>query len=254
MESRAAMYGFESDIQHQGASNGAKAPVNVLLVSSTDFRWIGLRVALAQSEAINVVGDARSLDQARRFASAQRPDVVLAATDIMLVPLGRLLPTLQDASPNSRVVAIGMQPARGESMALVHLGLAAHVLWSDVDLDTVVLTLRLARREGIRIGSESMLTQLLQEVECFPPVVPDVSVTERDLAILCHLASGQTQNEVAEAIRLGKRTVQRAIQDLQIKLESRTLFQLAVRATQLGYIRNTPDPQNTREQPDQARG
>ncbi|PQO39999.1 response regulator transcription factor [Blastopirellula marina] len=78
------------------------------------------------------------------------------------------------------------------------------------------------------------LAKRLIELESGAPVSRIATMTHREISVLRELASGKTQLEIAEALDLSERTVNKEVGDLKEKLALRSLNELLIYAVNEG--------------------
>jgi len=114
-----------------------------LLVSSTNFNWVGLRAILAGWPEVHVIDDVQQREYAMLITAQEcsdlmlitareRSDLILVASDLAGLRLVPLVRDLREASPCSRIVMLGklLEPeAHGH---LVDLDMAGFVQWKTV--------------------------------------------------------------------------------------------------------------------------
>jgi len=88
-------------------------PATALLVSSTDPHWVALRAILAGWPEVYVIDDVQQREFALPIATRKQPDLILVASDLVVLHLVSLVRDLCAASPRSGGVVLG-QPLEPE--------------------------------------------------------------------------------------------------------------------------------------------
>ena len=197
--------------------------IRVFVVDAHEVTRRGVAAVLAADPRIRVVGEAESVDQARRRALAIRPDVAVVDGAQLCADLRSVLPGMrclvleQDASPEAvsaamRAGASGylVKDARSaELVAAVRRVAAGHTLF-------VAATVALSGPSS-NAHHQNRLTLL----------------TGRERQLLQLLGEGLSNREIAERLRLEVKTVKNYVSTLLAKLQLTNRTQAAVLVTQL---------------------
>ena len=211
----------------------------ILLIRSNEVGWTDLRGALRSLEGAHIVGDATSAELARRLATTHIPDVILSALAVAGEPALPLLRDLRgECCPDSKIVLFSARFDPDDLAALVALGVAGYLLWSDLTCETLRYCLEAVIAGDILVGS-GVVGRTFIETQCgalFPHEAP-VRLTARERAVLSRLAEGPTQKETAATEGVSATTVKRTVAKLEAKLDAPTQVVLGKRAAQLGLLR-----------------
>jgi len=104
-------------------------PATALLVSSTNFNWVGLRAILAGWSEVQVIDDVQRREYALAIAAREHPDLILVASDLAGVRLVPIVSSLRAASPCSRIVVLGQFLEPEDRNQLDDLGVAGFIYW-----------------------------------------------------------------------------------------------------------------------------
>jgi len=222
------------------ASRGASMRrQRILLVSSQEFGWGDLRMALGALEEACVVGDATCLGKAMELVTACRPEVIIAAARLDGVPTMPLLTELHSRLlPASKIIVIASRPDPVEFAALDGRHIAAYLIWSDLCRETLLHCLGAVIRSDIVVRSRTVATMGCdshQHKGC--PHTDSVQLTERERAVLRRLAEGLTQEQIARLEHLSLRTVERVVATLAAKLDAPSQFVLGLKAARFCLTR-----------------
>ena len=206
--------------------------IRVFLVDPHEVTRRGLVTVLAADPHIRVVGEAESVDQARRRVLAVRPDVAVVAAAQLCADLRSALPGMrclvleQDVNPQAVSAAIRagasgylVKDVRGaELVAAVRRVAAGHTLFP-----TATIALSGPSPNG---HHQKRLTML----------------TDRERQLLQLLGEGLSNRDIAERLGLAVRTVKNYVSHLLAKLQLTNRTQAAVLATQLRSGDGAPCP------------
>lgn len=209
-------------------------PIRILIADDHEVVRIGLASLLDGQDGFEVVGQARSGDEAVRLARHHRPDVVVM--DIRM-PNGSGIDACRTITSELDATPVVMLTSHADSDALfdaIDAGASGYVL-KRVGSDELVGAVRtvaaggslldpaVTRRVLDRIRSASRM----EEAGAFS------ELTEQERRVLAHIADGASNREIAARMGLAEKTVRNYVSSLLAKLA------LESRAQAAGYaIRN----------------
>lgn len=186
------------------------AATRVLLVDDHPLVREGLRARLAESAAIQVVGEAGDAEQAFARADMLRPDLVLMDVGMKQVSGIELTARLRERHPGMRVLMLSMY----DNPEYVHRALAAgamgYVLKEAPSEEIVEAILAVAAGRQF-LGSGLVAT-------AGRPDAGRPLLSARESEILRCLADGMASKQVAEALGMSVRTVETHRQNIRRKL------------------------------------
>lgn len=204
----------------------------VLLVRSKYIGWRAIENTLQELAGVRILEAAGSSVEALRLAALHQPNVIFVAEAIADGPTLPLLGPLRQACPRSRLILVAHEPDTFDLRLLVDLGIADCLLWSDLMSEeqlTASLQVLLARR--VVLCSERVIGALLaQRYEVVGrPAVPDQSaptataadryrLTPRESDVLNLLCQGYSNGRIAQALIIGKHTVETHLRNIFQKL------------------------------------
>ena len=209
-------------------------PIRILIADDHEVVRIGLASLLDGQDGFEVIGQARSGDEAVRLARHHRPDVVVM--DIRM-PNGSGIDACRTITAELDAMPVVMLTSHADSDALfdaIDAGASGYVL-KRVGSDELVSAVRtvaaggslldpaVTRRVLDRIRSASRM----EEAGAFS------ELTEQERRVLAHIADGASNREIAARMGLAEKTVRNYVSSLLAKLA------LESRAQAAGYaIRN----------------
>lgn len=202
--------------------------VRVLIVDDHEIVRLGLASYLETVPEIEVIGEAENGAEAVTKALSEGPDVILMD---LLMPIKsgvEAIRDLQAAGCKSRIVVLTSSSDDKLVLEAVRAGALSYLLKTSSAPQVATAVLRAA-------GGQSVLDDLVQrsllghfqtqhESELWE------QLTERELDVLKSLASGKNNQEIADFLGIGVKTVKTHISSIFIKLEVQDRTQAAIYA------------------------
>jgi DNA-binding NarL/FixJ family response regulator len=220
-------------------AGGASSPRRVLLLPGTDLSWAILRQALAALAPDYMVDEVADAEAARAVVCARPPDAIVAGMVFGLQSALPLLAELHRACPTSTLVVLAAHFTPAEVDALAALDVAGYLQWDGLDTGTFHHCLA-----AVLSGRARVSTGPLVAVAVPPSPAQPAALDDRERAVLAHLATGATREQVASALGLSLRTTVRVLARLATRLAAPSVFVLGMRAAQLGVVPVEPLPRS----------
>jgi DNA-binding NarL/FixJ family response regulator len=188
-----------------------------------------------------VVGEAEDGLQAVRLARSLRPDVVLM--DVRMPHLDGLEATRQICGTDTatRVLVLTTFDVDEYVYRALRAG-ASGFLLKDVRPEQLAEAVR-TTAAGDALLAPSITRRLIAELVRRPPAegIPEelARLTERELEVLRHVASGKSNTEIAGTLFIGEATVKTHVNRILSKLGVRDRVQAVVLAYETGLVRST---------------
>lgn len=202
--------------------------IRVLIVDDHELVRMGLSSYLETMDDMEVIGEAKNGNEAVQLAMAWQPDVILM--DLLMPEKSGVeaLAELQTAGSPSRVVVLTSSVEDKQVLDAVRAGAFSYLLKTS-SAGQVATAIRKAAR------GESVLDDLVQKsiVGQFRSGAPRAlweELTERELDVLKELATGKNNQEIADCLQIGIKTVKTHISSIFIKLEVQDRTQAAIYA------------------------
>ena len=225
-------------------------PARLLIVDDHALLRSGMRAMLETESDLVVVAEAENGREAVELCRELLPDLVLM--DLSMPEMGGIeaTRTIKEELPRTGVLVLTAHADQEMLLDAIRAGAAGYVL-KGVGPEELVGVVRAT------LGGESPVDQELvmrlvrrlageargpaQPSAPEPPAEkreepPGLSLTPRELEVLRHLAEGETNRQIADALRLSLSTVKRHLERIIAKLEVSDRTQAAVKAVELGLI------------------
>jgi DNA-binding NarL/FixJ family response regulator len=211
--------------------------IQILLVDDHQVVREGLRSLLQTQPDFRLVGEAEDGSEAIRKVMQLRPDVVVL--DLMLRGVQGLevLRQVHAEVPRTRVVVLSMHSDLGYVAEAVQNGAAAYVRKASPSSEVVH-----AIREAVA-GNRYFSKEISEaEVDAYLKSVgpsgldPYATLTNREREVLQLAAQGYTNNQIAAALCIGRRTVETHRSNLMHKLGLKNQAELVQFAMRRGLV------------------
>ncbi len=216
--------------------------IRLLIVDDQDIVRQGLSVILKHEPEIEVIGAAANGRDAIDLTARLKPDVVLM--DLQMPVLNGIQATraIIEKFPQTRVVVLTTYASDDWVFDALRAGACGYLL-KDSDSAEIARAVRGA------VGGETWIDpavagRVLAEfnrLAASQPVAPDLPpiepLTERELAVLQHLANGKTNREIAETLFLSEGTVKNYVSTILSKLQANDRTHAAILALKRGLAK-----------------
>jgi two-component system, NarL family, response regulator LiaR len=202
----------------------------VFVVEDHAFTRDGLRTAINRDERLQVVGEARSGEEALERLPQNNAQIVVM--DIGLPGIDGIEATRQVKTrfPQMRVVMLTAHQLEAEVFAALASGADAYCL-KTTDPASLLVAIHAAA-----LGSTYLDPQIAHLVLGRITVPEDNPLTPRETEVLKLIAEGFSNKAIAERLDIGVATVKTHIEDILEKLSASDRTQAAVKALRQGLI------------------
>ena len=232
-----------SSVERNGARRRSHK-IQLLIVDEHPLQRAGVRTLLESESAVDVVGEANTVDEAVDACRQQLVDVVLMdvdeATTDAVEGMRRLRSEL--AADGALVVLARHEDDDGVYRAVVG-GAAGHV-GEDAPAGELVDTIKQAA-EGHDPISQTLakrpavgrrVLEAFAALSARGPVRQESELTERELSILTFAAQGQTNQQIGRSLGVSEHTVKSSISQILAQLGLRHRTEAVVHAVRNGWI------------------
>lgn len=212
-------------------------PIRVLLVDDHEMVRIGLAAVLDTEEGITVIGEASSGQEGLRMAQAYEPDVVLM--DLIMEGMDGVETTrrMMDMYPECKVIVLTSFLDEATLYPVIEAGAFSFLLKTSRASEIADAIRAAARGQSVlepQVASK-MMNRFRQPKQPLQRVLHE-DLTERELDVLKLLAKGKSNQDIANELFIGIKTVKYHITNIFAKLEVDDRTQAAIYALSLIHI------------------
>ncbi|MFC8533818.1 response regulator [Streptomyces sp. NPDC057249] len=225
--------------QDAGGAAAAPSPVRVVLADDQPLVRAALRMVMADTPDIEVVGEAGTGGEAVRLAAQLAPDVVVM--DIRMPGMDGIEATERIAAQGgaAHVVVLTTFDDDDYVYGALRAG-AAGFLVKDMALDDILAAVRVVA-SGDGLIAPSVTRRLIKEFAARPspaaPVpAPLTAITDREREVLALVGGGLSNAEIAERLVISVATAKTYLTRLLAKLGARDRVQLVIIAYEAGLV------------------
>lgn len=213
-----------------------ESSIKVLLVDDHEMVRIGLAAVLGTEEDIEVIGEASSGEEGIRLAQEYEPDVVLM--DLVMeggmdgIEATRKLLQLQ---PDCKVIVLTSYLDDEKMYPVLEAGAISYLLKTS-RASEITGAIRAASK-GQSILESQVASKLMNRFrQPKPEAAPHEDLTEREMEVLRLIASGKSNQEVADELFIGIKTVKFHVTNVLAKLGVEDRTQAAIYAVRHGLV------------------
>lgn len=192
--------------------------IKIFMVDDHAVVRAGIRMLLEAHTNLEVVGEAKSGEEAISKARAKDPDIVLI--DLSLPGMNGIDTTrvLKDMCPETRFIALSMHEDPEYVQGFLEAGGSGYVPKSS--LETQLIDAIGAVSRGEYYAPARLLAELAREM-AGPDPYRNVKLTKREIEVIKQIALGCTYKEIADMLGISEKTVatyrERAAEKLGVK-------------------------------------
>ena len=183
--------------------------LRILVADESPLFRAGIKVALTQEPEFQIVAEAGSADEVGELLERQPIDVVVLGIHLKDVPGLQALRSIRQAKPNVPVLVINIYNTDFDALRLIRAGANGYLTKTSPPEELARATRRIAT--GKRHVSESVAGMLAQAIatsgwaDLDKP--PHEALSDRELQVVCFLASGKSVSQIARTMNLSVKTV-----------------------------------------------
>ncbi|MEC0228158.1 response regulator transcription factor [Paenibacillus alba] len=207
--------------------------IKVLLVDDHEMVRIGLAAVLGTEDGIEVVGEASNGHDGIRLAQEYRPDVVLM--DLVMEGMDGIETTrrLLQLYPDCKVIVLTSFLDDEKMYPVIEAGAFSYLLKTS-RASEIAQAIRAAAK-GQSILESQVASKIMNRFRQPKPVAePHEDLTEREMEVLRLIAKGKSNQELADDLFIGVKTVKFHVTNVLAKLGVEDRTQAAIYAFKHG--------------------
>ncbi|RME51713.1 MAG: DNA-binding response regulator [Caldilineae bacterium] len=213
------------------------ANIRLLLVDDHEIVRAGLRMLFQAETDIEIVGEVGSGAEAIEAVGTLKPDVVLM--DVVMAGMNGIEATrrIKAAYPDTAVLALTMHEDEQYFFEMLQAGASGYVPKRAAP-DDLVSAVRIVHQGNVFLYP-SLAKVLVRRYLNGAAATPDPlleQLTPREREVLTHIAEGHTNRQIADALGISVRTVDRHRENLMGKLNLHNRVELTKYAIERGLI------------------
>jgi two-component system, NarL family, response regulator LiaR len=218
-------------------------PIRVITVDDHEILRGGIRFALLAYDDLELVGEARSGEEALRLCSELRPDVVLM--DMAMPGMDGIQTTqaLLVSLPQAQVLALSSFHDPELVQRVMKAGAIGYLV-KGISADRLAQAIREAHAGRPTLASEAVQALVHRPA---PSPVPDSDLTAREREVLALLAAGLTNVEIAQRLTVSVSTVKYHLRGIYSKLGAANRAEAVALALDNRLIPSQPKASSRRE-------
>ncbi len=204
-----------------------KSPIRIVIVDDHTVVREGIAAVLARLDDMEVVASVSSGKEALAIVGSVRPDLVLLDMRMPDMDGIAVLEALREQHPRVKVVMLSGQSGDETIYQALSRGASGYLLKSAKITELA---------EGIR---QAMLGRLPPSPEVAGRLAERIfytALSDREIEVLRHAATGASNKEIAAALGLAENTVKNHIKSLMVKLQATDRTQAVTTALRRGVI------------------
>lgn len=208
-------------------------PIKVLLVDDHEMVRIGLAAVLGTEDGIEVVGEASNGKEGIRLAQEYRPDVVLM--DLVMDGMDGIETTrrLLELHPDCKVIVLTSFLDDEKVYPVIEAGAFSYLL--KTSRATEIAQAIRAAAKGQPILESQVASKIMSRFrQPKPSHAPHEELTEREMEVLRLIAKGKSNQEAADELFIGVKTVKFHVTNILAKLGVEDRTQAAIYAHKHG--------------------
>jgi len=203
------------------------APVRIMIVDDHPVLRIGVSAIIAGQEDMTLVAEATNGREALELFRQVRPDITLM--DLQMPDMNGVdaIIAIRDEFPSARIIVLTTFAGDAQALRALKAGAVGYLLKGTVRKD-LLDTIR-----AIHAGRRHIPAEIAQEIAFH---AADDALSEREIAVLRHVADGKANKEIAWLLSISDDTVKAHMRSLFSKLDVGDRTQAVTVALKRGII------------------
>ncbi|MCA1690747.1 MAG: response regulator [Acidimicrobiales bacterium] len=213
---------------------GSAVPERIRVLIADDHERFrrGLRMVLEAEDGMDVVAEAADGAEAVTKVEELAPDVVLMDVRMPHQNGIEAARTIREAFPSTRIIMLTVSDDEDDLFDAVKAGANGYLL-KEVSIEEVADAVR-AVMQGQSLISPSMAAKLIKEFGTLArraaetEATPSPRLTDRELEVLKRVATGMSNEEIADELGLLPPAVRNHVANILVKLQLRSRIEAAI--------------------------
>lgn len=211
-----------------------ETPIKVVLVDDHEMVRIGLAAVLETEQDIEIVGEAGNGEEGIRLVQEVNPDVVLM--DLVMDGMDGIETTrrLTKLMPECKVIVLTSYLDDKKLYPVIEAGAFSYLLKTS-RASEITEAIR-AAKQGQPILESRVATKMMNRLRQPQKTNAHDELTDREMEVLRLIAQGKSNQEVADTLFIGVKTVKSHVTNVLAKLEVDDRTQAAIYAIKHGLV------------------
>lgn len=212
----------------------AEQPIKVLLVDDHEMVRIGLAAVLATEEGLEIVGEASNGQDGIRLALEYKPDVIMM--DLVMEGMDGIETTrrITELLPECKVIVLTSYLDDEKMYPVIEAGAFSYLLKTS-RASEIAQAIRAAAR-GQSVLESQVAAKMMNKLRQPRAAAAHEELTEREMEVLRLIAQGKSNQEAADELFIGVKTVKFHVTNILAKLGVEDRTQAAIYAIKNGLI------------------
>lgn len=215
-------------------STAAPSALKIVVVDDHTILRQGLTQLLSTAKDIVIVAEAGDGDEAIVQALTHRPDVILMDVNMGKVNGYDASRAILAAWPDARIIVLTNQDNPAVIQKFQALGVKGFLM-KDVNLDALIAGIRQVAYGNHRIPLSEDLSAIVEQAEKRLVKNRLVDLTDREKEVLCALAKGHSNRQLADMLVVSPKTVHNHLYNIYSKIGVSSRAEAIVWAIESGF-------------------
>ncbi|BCL81174.1 DNA-binding response regulator [Ktedonobacteria bacterium brp13] len=207
--------------------------IRIVVVDDHSIVREGLRLFLGLDPELEIVGEAANGVEAVEQARTLQPDVILM--DLLMPVMDGIaaITAIRREFPEMEVLALTSVLERGSVVQAIRAGAIGYLL-KDTQAHELRKAIKAAAAHQVQLSPQAA-SYLMRQIRT-SDAEPQEALTERETEVLCLLAQGKSNKEIARSLHLVEDTVKTHVYHILAKLGVQSRTQAALNAIHMGLV------------------
>ncbi|WP_017728661.1 response regulator transcription factor [Halalkalibacterium ligniniphilum] len=209
--------------------------IRVVLIDDHEMVRMGLAAYLGTQPDIEVIGEASDGKEGVRLVLDKKPDVVLM--DLVMEKMDGIAATSQIMKETSEVKVIVLTSFIDDEKVypVIEAGAFSYLLKTSSAAD-IARAIRSASK-GEPVVEARVTNKMMERMRAPKETAPHLELTPRELEVFYLVGEGKSNQEIAEALFIGIKTVKTHVSNILHKLQLEDRTQIAIYAHRHGLVK-----------------